>query len=97
MAWKLRIQTVTGPMVIPIEVDLIFKMGYKLRGKKRTRRKIGGGENQCALRAGKGEGASNGDRVISYRTKGLLGCHVGQRPSGVGLVAWWPASVQGMA
>ena len=42
-------------------------------------------------------GASNGDRVFSHRTQGLLGCHVGQRPSGVCLVAWWPASVQGMA
>lgn len=84
-------------MVIPIEVDLIFKMGYKLRGKIEQEEKWWGwGESVCS-KGRERRGASNGDRVFSHRTQGLLGCHVGQRPSGVCLVAWWPASVQGMA
>ena len=51
------------------------------------------GREFVCFKGRKSQGASNGDRVFSHRTKGLSGCHVGQRPSGVCLVAWGPASV----
>lgn len=82
MAWKLRIQTVTGPMAIPTEVDLIFKMGYKLRGKKEQEEEWKGGGNLCALRAGKAKEPAMGTEcsVIGQRgcqdvmlDRGLLG------------------------
>ena len=62
LALKLRIQTVTRLMSIPIEMDLIFKRGYKLR-EEENKKKNGG--NPCALRAGKGEGARRGDMECS--------------------------------
>ena len=49
-------------MVIPIEVDLIFKMEYKLRGKKEQEEQWRGwGESVC-FKGRDRHGASNGDR-----------------------------------